>query len=347
MKKVGHFARSNGSVINEMRLLFTYSWGFVRQQDHEHAELQVATAVEATWYCKFGYWCQSCIFWIGEIYIQYQDPDLALISWKMSQPPALGGTIGIPNWMAIMVTVAFARCRKRFLVDHSPAFPGLWGEKRYWALPVLAFPLYLLYLTPSYAIEFSWCDNPKTSQDLKMDDVDVKQSGLLGSTSIPFESFHGCLHISVFFYHVLMELEYHKSHGHNEIKQVHKSKALQTYEDLFVLCTYPTCLPDLNSNSCSHYFKMMVSLIRFKRQVDAFIMYGHEYMGVLVAERPTFTSYFIRSPAAVELVPARCLVAPGHHTIDRSMLDDHHWSPWLRDVQVKLVLNESNSTTSV
>ena len=128
---------------------------------------------------------------------------------------------------------------------------------------------------------------------------------------------------------------------------MHKSKALQTYEDLFVLCTYPTCLPDLNSNSCSHYFKMMVSLIRFKRQVDAFIMYGHEYMGVLVAERPTFTSYFIRSPAAVELVPARCLVAPGHHTIDRSMLDDHHWSPWLRDVQVKLVLNESNSTTSV
>ena len=34
--------------INEMRPLFTYSRGSVRQQDHEHAKLQVAAAVEAT-----------------------------------------------------------------------------------------------------------------------------------------------------------------------------------------------------------------------------------------------------------------------------------------------------------
>ena len=51
------FADEKGAII-EMWRLFTYSRGSVRQQDHEHAKLQVAAAVEANWYCKFVYWYQ-------------------------------------------------------------------------------------------------------------------------------------------------------------------------------------------------------------------------------------------------------------------------------------------------
>ena len=143
-----------------------------------------------------------------------------------------------------------------------------------------------------------------------------------------------------------MELEYHMGIIKSNMCTDRRHYKL-IYEDLFVfLCTYPTRLPILNS--CSDYCKMMVSLIRFKQQVDAFIMYGHEYMGVLVAERPTFTYiYFILHQITRSgQVGLRCLVTAGHHTIDRSMLDDHYWSPWLRDAQLKLGPNESNSTTT-
>lgn len=141
------------------------------------------------------------------------------------------------------------------------------------------------------------------------------------------------------------------SHGHNAIKHVHKSKALQTFfwGSVCVLVYLSNASPRLPVlNSCSDYCKMMVSLIRFKQQVDAFIMYGHEYMGVLVAEKPTFTYiYFILHQITRSgQVGLRCLVAAGHHTIDRSMLDDHYWSPWLRDAEVKLEPNELNSITT-